>query len=177
MVRRRRLAAVALLGLLAACGSDDDATVPTQGSAQVEELIAALRATADPGVLAEFDAATQCLRETFTAGYAPTELQVLTESVKAQDLSRLTEELRQRFNDDAVSCNEENRALDPADYQEDAQQLIADAGMTNPQCALPTDISVGATFECTGNFENRTREFRATIDAVGHVVIERTDEN
>ena len=179
--RRSRTAgaAVALclgvLGTAVGCGSDEaDQAAPTTVSALVDGLLVALRATTDPAAVAEFDAAQPCLRETF-ASYGDSDLQTLTDGIGTQDLSSIPDELRQRLRDDAFSCNEENRALDATDYQADAEQRISDSGVTSATCDLPTDIAVGATFECTGNFQNRTSEYRATIDAVGHVVIERTD--
>lgn len=166
------MAALALA--LVGCGSDKAAETTEPPSPRVEELIAALRATTDPAAVAEFDAATPCLRETF-AGYADLELQTIADGITTQDLSKMTESLRARLRSDALNCNEVNRALDAGDYQADAAQEIADSGVTSVQCDLPTDIAVGSTFRCTGNFENRTREFVVTIDAEGHVVIRRTD--
>lgn len=172
---RNRSAAFAVLALtLLGCGSDKAVQTTEPPSPFVEDLIGALRATTDPAALPAFDAATPCLRETF-AGYAELELQTIAEGITTQDLSKMTEPLRERFRSDALNCNEENRAIDAADYQADAAQEITDSGVTSVQCELPADISVGATFQCTGNFENRTREFEVTIDAEGHVAIERTD--
>lgn len=172
-----RHAALALVAIvLAGCGSDDDADAPTTvASPLVADLVAAARESADPATLPQFDAAQPCLTETF-ASYSDADLQTLITGIRTKDLTNVPNELQEKFRDDAISCNEENRALDAADYQADAEQAIADDGRTNVQCELPTDISVGATFACTGNFQNRTSEYVATIDAVGHVMIERTDD-
>jgi hypothetical protein len=145
-------------------------------SPAVYELIVALRSTTEESALAGFDAAQPCLTETFNAGYSADELRVMVDSIRARDLSAMSDDLRRRLREDAVGCNEENRAVDAADYQRDAEQRIADEGVTSVRCELPTDVSVGATFDCTGNFQNRTSEYRATIDEVGHVVIDRTDD-
>ena len=172
------MAVCALVAVTAVgCGSDDEDAAPsTTVAPAVYELIVALRATTEETALAEFDAAQPCLTETFNANYSAEELRVMVDSIRTQDLSAMSDELRRRLRDDALGCNEVNRAVDAEDYRRDAQQRIADEGRTNVQCELPTDISVGATFECTGNFQNRTSEYRATIDDVGHVVIERTDD-
>jgi hypothetical protein len=99
----------------------------------------------------------------------------MIDGIGAQDLTTISDELRQRLRDDALGCNEENRALDADDYKADAEQRISDSGVTSVQCERPADTAVGTTFECTGNFQNRTSEYRATIDAPGHVLIARTD--
>jgi hypothetical protein len=160
--------------LTAACGSDEAAEPATTVSPLVDQLLGVLRATTEPAALAEFDGAQPCLRETF-AGYPDADLQSIIDGIGAQDLTTMSDELRQRFRDDALGCNEENRALDAADYKADAEQRIASSGVTSVQCEMPVDTAVGTTFACTGNFQNRTSEYEATIDAVGHVVIERTD--
>jgi len=171
-----RLGALALVAIaLAGCGSDEAATPTTLASPLVAELIAVTRESSDPATLAEFDAAQPCFSETFAA-YSEADLQMLITGFRTKDLTNVPDELLQTFRDDAFSCNEENRALDAADYKADAEQAIADDGRTNVQCEIPTDTSVGATFACTGNFQNRTSEYVATIDAVGHVVIDRTDD-
>jgi hypothetical protein len=174
-----RLTGVALLlgaSALVGCGSDDnDAGPTTVPSPLVAELVGAARETADPATHAQFDAAQPCLTETFAA-YSETDLQTLITALRTKDLTNVPDELIQQFRDDGVSCNEENRALDAADYKTDAEQRIADDGRTNVQCELPTNTAVGTRFACTGNFQSRTSEYVATIDAVGHVVIERTDD-
>jgi hypothetical protein len=173
--RYRRVGAWAFLVLaVVGCGSDEAEEPEVEASPLVDEFLVVLRASTDTTKMAEFDAAQPCLRETF-AEYADADLQSMIDGIRAQDLTTVSDELRQRLQDDALSCNEENRALDGADYKADAEQRIADDGVTSVQCDLPTDVSVGTTFRCTGNFQNRTSEYQATIDAVGHVVIVRTD--
>jgi hypothetical protein len=174
---RRRTVAVLLLGAsaLVACGSDDEAAPMTVPSPLVADLVAAARETADPATHAQFDAAQPCLTETFAA-YSDSDLQTLITALRTKDLANVPDDLIQQFRDDGVSCNEENRALDAADYTADAEQRIADDGRTNVRCELPASTEIGTTFACTGNFQNRTSEYVATIDAVGHVVIERTDD-
>ena len=163
-----------MLAAAGGCGSDEAEEPVMTVSPLVDELLVVVRASTDPAALAQFDGAQPCLRETF-AGYADPDLQSLIDGIGGQDLTVISDELRQRFRDDALGCNEENRALDAADYKADAEQRITESGVTSVQCDLPADTAVGTTFACTGNFQNRTSEYRATIDAVGHVVIERTD--